>query len=298
MNKDSTTDQQAPAEKTSAHHEGHQRHTAHIHPSSGKKRSFHPHKLKISAVLLLVLGLLVLLSILTFQFNKPPEGAVAKVYDTQITKDQLASRTSLLSRSGVQLSQPEVLNQTIIELLLLREAKAKGISVSEEQLSNLLRDFLTAYNMTQDDFTKKLSAQGLTLADFTTYYQHQLTIAQLLNQTVLSSIVIDPIAVQAYYDQNSALFIGQQGKIRARYISYLTEAEAQQALHQLKQGTSFDVLVAALEPLGRAGDLGFFGKRELVPDVEAAAFALQINQYSNAVSTQSGYVIVQRETDT
>jgi NIMA-interacting peptidyl-prolyl cis-trans isomerase 1 len=44
----------------------------------------------------------------------------------------------------------------------------------------------------------------------------------------------------------------------------------------------------------RMGDLGFFGKHDMVPEFSAAAFALQVGDISEPVSSASGIHIIKR----
>jgi NIMA-interacting peptidyl-prolyl cis-trans isomerase 1 len=44
----------------------------------------------------------------------------------------------------------------------------------------------------------------------------------------------------------------------------------------------------------KGGDLGFFGKGEMQPSFEKAAFALQIGDMSNVVETDSGVHLIER----
>ncbi|KAI5969502.1 pin1 [Candida margitis] len=45
---------------------------------------------------------------------------------------------------------------------------------------------------------------------------------------------------------------------------------------------------------GRGGDLGYFGKKEMQPAFENAAFGLHVGEISNLIETDSGIHIIQR----
>lgn len=73
------------------------------------------------------------------------------------------------------------------------------------------------------------------------------------------------------------------------------KAQAESILAQLQAGGDFAALAKQYSQDGSAsngGDLGLFGKGQLDPDFEAAAFALQPGQTSAIVKTQYGYHII------
>nr|MBA3679361.1 peptidylprolyl isomerase [Candidatus Saccharibacteria bacterium] len=73
------------------------------------------------------------------------------------------------------------------------------------------------------------------------------------------------------------------------------QKQAQDILAQISAGADFAALAKQYSTDGSAsngGDLGFFGKGQLVPEFEAAAYALQPGQVSGVVKTQYGYHII------
>ncbi|MFA6908441.1 MAG: peptidylprolyl isomerase [Patescibacteria group bacterium] len=75
--------------------------------------------------------------------------------------------------------------------------------------------------------------------------------------------------------------------------------QAEDILAEVKKGDStFEDLAKKYSEDGSAesgGDLGFFGKGEMVPEFETAAFALQPGEVSEIVTTQYGYHIIKVE---
>ncbi len=78
-------------------------------------------------------------------------------------------------------------------------------------------------------------------------------------------------------------------------LNAAAQTQAQDILKQIQGGADFAELAKKYSQDGSAangGDLGFFGKGQMDPDFEKAAFALQPGQVSGVVKTQYGYHII------
>lgn len=100
--------------------------------------------------------------------------------------------------------------------------------------------------------------------------------------------------LKKFYDQNQDKFkAGEQ--IRASHILVKSEQEAQALLDQLKKGGNFEELAKSKSvdsSAAKGGDLGWFGKGNMVPVFEKAAFALQEGQLSGVVKSDFGFHII------
>jgi peptidyl-prolyl cis-trans isomerase C len=78
-------------------------------------------------------------------------------------------------------------------------------------------------------------------------------------------------------------------------VSSLTEAES---LHnQILDGTDFHLLAMSHSkcPSGqKGGDLGYFGRGQMVQPFEEVTFGLEIGQLSQPVQTQFGFHLIKR----
>jgi peptidyl-prolyl cis-trans isomerase C len=86
--------------------------------------------------------------------------------------------------------------------------------------------------------------------------------------------------------------------ISAKHILVKNEYEANDLQAKLKQGETFESLAQkfSLCPSGQqGGDLGTFGKGQMVPSFEEAAFALNVGEVSSPVATQFGFHLILRE---
>jgi peptidyl-prolyl cis-trans isomerase C len=86
------------------------------------------------------------------------------------------------------------------------------------------------------------------------------------------------------------------GKIRASHILVKTEDEAKQVLLILSQGLKSFEQVAQERSMcpskKKGGDLGFFGRGQMVREFENAAFRLKVGELSPPVRSQFGWHII------
>ena len=86
-------------------------------------------------------------------------------------------------------------------------------------------------------------------------------------------------------------------QVRASHILVETEQQAQSLMEQVKNGANFADLARQHSrcPSSRAGgDLGQFGRGQMVPEFEQAAFDNPVGALVGPVRTQFGYHLVQR----
>lgn len=121
---------------------------------------------------------------------------------------------------------------------------------------------------------------------------------------VRESVQVADADVQAFYDQNKAQYT-TEGRVRASHILLKTEGKdeaavrtkAEALLAQAKApGADFAALAKAnSEDEGSAvngGDLNYFGRGQMVPEFEQAAFGLKAGEISALVKTTFGFHII------
>ena len=82
---------------------------------------------------------------------------------------------------------------------------------------------------------------------------------------------------------------------RASHILVKTEDQANQILKRLADGEEFDKVARRFSscPSGKnGGDLGWFGKGQMVPEFEKVAFENEPGKVVGPVKTQFGYHVI------
>lgn len=84
-------------------------------------------------------------------------------------------------------------------------------------------------------------------------------------------------------------------QVRAEHILVKTAVEAQQIKKEIDNGGDFEYYarIYSLCPSGRnGGDLGYFGRGQMVKEFEKTAFNLPVGQVSNPVYSQFGWHLI------
>jgi peptidyl-prolyl cis-trans isomerase C len=86
-------------------------------------------------------------------------------------------------------------------------------------------------------------------------------------------------------------------KVRASHILVEKQSQALKILEELKAGADFKQLAQKYStcPSGkRGGDLGLFGRGQMIKEFEQATFSLKQGEISLPIKTQHGYHIIKR----
>lgn len=86
-------------------------------------------------------------------------------------------------------------------------------------------------------------------------------------------------------------------KVHCAHILVTNEKEARELLAELQAGADFAEKARALSqcPSGRSGgDLGSFGRGQMVPEFDKVAFTLQPGELSGVVKTKFGFHVLKR----
>ena len=86
-------------------------------------------------------------------------------------------------------------------------------------------------------------------------------------------------------------------QVQCAHILVGDQTKAQTLLAEIKAGADFSSKAqehSQCPSKARGGDLGHFGRGQMVPEFEKAAFALQVGELSEPVQTQFGFHLIKR----
>jgi len=184
-----------------------------------------------------------------------------------------------VSRAGGAVP-PEAVLEAMIETSLLEQmATSAGVTVSDEELEELIQNDIDALGG-RATFEERLRNNDLTEEEY--------------REKVRSSLIAQRLQMQVAQEVPETM-----EHVHARHIVVDTREEAEAILAQLREGADFGTLAQTysqdVSTRNRGGDLGFFPRGLLlVPELEDAAFELDLAQISDVVeSSLLGFHIIQ-----
>jgi parvulin-like peptidyl-prolyl isomerase len=174
-------------------------------------------------------------------------------------------------------ARQDVLEGLIDGVLIEQGGAALGIELTDQELEEQV-DADIAAGGGLEPFEEWLQSTGQTRDDY----------KEMLRQSLLAQRAMDVVSSD----------VGTEAEqVHVRLIMVDSEEAALQILSQLQQGGDFAALVREhsldLATKENGGDLGWFPRGLVAPELEAAAFALQPGQVSDVIRLGEGYHIIQ-----
>ncbi|MFZ5571399.1 MAG: peptidylprolyl isomerase [Thermodesulfobacteriota bacterium] len=198
-----------------------------------------------------------------------------------------------------------ILNQMIEKKLTEQEIIRLSINVSEEELDSAIERIKEKNLMTDEDIRKRLRDEGLTMEEYRSEMKGQILRAKLVEREVKSNIVITDKDLENYYEEHQDEF-GGDTRYHLRNIIMKVGSSADEeekkavsnrmeaVMERLENGESFEELARQYSEspfAAEGGDLGFFNKKDLTPQIQAALEKISSGQYTGILETEQGYQI-------
>jgi len=184
------------------------------------------------------------------------------------------------------------LTQLVQQSLVDQYATDNKITVADSEIDKRENDIKSKYPAGQ--FDQILKQQGLTEPDVRTILRQQIVI----EKAVSKDVHVSDTDIKAYFDKNHAT-LDKPGQVRARHILVADLKTANDVEAKLKGGAKFEDLASqySTDPSSKAkgGELGFFGKGQMVPAFQDVAFSSPIGKITAPVKSPFGYHIIQVE---
>jgi peptidyl-prolyl cis-trans isomerase C len=234
--------------------------------------------------------------------------AIAKK-DLELQKMWLTENLKRMGREVKDADKPMVEQQaldSLIEMeLLSQEAKKLGVTVKPEEVAQKYEQFKKNFPK-PEDFAQFLKNMDMTEEKLRKDTERELVVNAVMEKWFAALPAVTDADLEKYYNDNPAQF-QQKERVKASHILVKVDEKAtaeekaaakkkiEDIQAKLKAGGDFAALAKEYSDCpskDRGGDLGFFGKGQMVPEFETAAFALKPGELSGIVETKFGYHLI------
>ncbi len=209
--------------------------------------------------------------------------------DVASVNDQKISRADFDAKLEAGPQGKQVLQQLVQGALIDQYAKDNKISISDADVAKQEDDIKAKYPPGQ--FEQILKSQNLTENDVHNILRQKLVV----EKGVGGSLHVSDADITAYLNKNHAT-LDTAAQVRAKHILVANLPTAQQVEQKLKSGGDFAAVAKqySTDPSSKdkGGELGFFGKGQMVPAFQQAAFSQAIGAVGAPVKSPFGYHII------
>jgi len=204
----------------------------------------------------------------------------------------LAATEIIATVNGVEITDEDL--QAYLQQMPADARQSQNLTKEKLQEQLIQKELLTQYalqsGIEKDSKYKKMLSR----------LQRDLALEVWMNKE-MDAIEISQSQIKEYYEANRDRFAQvASDQVRARHILVESESQAKEIITSLQKSTNLkdDFIKSAKEnsscpSSANGGDLGFFGKGDMVAAFEEAAFVLKKGEMtSQPVKTQFGYHII------
>lgn len=246
-------------------------------------------------------------------------GPVATVDGAEVSADEFNTEIQRVMAAGLPPAAITQFKDTIVEKLVERRLLDNAISkseikVSDSEIDSKLDEVRAEFAKAQATGGEQVSLEqltqqlGITAKELRESIAQSIAVEQLLEKRGVGKVT--DAEVRAFYDDNSEAF-NRPEMVKARHILVRVDAGADEKAVEAKKAEAADIAkkarakgadFAALAKehsegpsAPKGGDLGMFGRGQMVPEFEKAAFGLDAGAVSDPVKTQFGWHVIKVE---
>jgi len=202
------------------------------------------------------------------------QSVIATVNGVAITKDELYNRMLQFYPTQAQ----DTLDRIVNAILISNEAAKKKVSVTDKDIA--------------------AKADGLGMTGALTPAARDAIKTSLFAEKLITDeykIKVTPEDVKKFYDDKKDS-LGEPEQFHLRQIFVVSEKDANDIMLALNAGADFAKMAAAksldTSSKEKGGDIGFFTKGMLVPDIEKTVMNLKPGDFSQPIKTDTGFHII------
>jgi len=200
----------------------------------------------------------------------------------------------------------DILDHLVNSKLADQEIKRYQITVSKDEIDNMIERFKESRSLTDEQFREGLGKQGITIEEYRKEVKEQILRAKLVNREVKAKIVITDEDIKAFYESNPEKYAGDKKYhlwnifVRVSAGGESSDQSTAQSsmsaiLAKLKEGYPFENLVNDLvnsSSEAQGSDLGMFRLEELSNQLQKKVKNMKTGDFSDVLNTDFGYQII------
>lgn len=220
---------------------------------------------------------------------------IAIVNHEAITKAELDAHSNFLRMQmgqdawqQLRMSDETALEALIEDLLILQEARRKGIDVDERSVSSRFERIRKTFK-TDDEFSAMLSEQGLSVDTLMKRIKEQMVVEEFISRQIRSRVFIGPKEVTDFYEAHQEEFILPE-RVELDTISVNDKSLAEDIYAKLKLGLDFTAVKENYSE--KEGIAGIIKKGELRREIDEVIFSLAEGAFTAPIEIKNkGYFI-------
>lgn len=244
-----------------------------------------------------------------------PTDTIAKVGATSISRKELDRALTVLtaqnrlpatdSPEARKQAESAALDQLIFAELIYQEGLKTPPADLDKQIENKMAQNKSKFS-SPAEFEAAMKSADVTEKDLAEITRKDIVISNYIETKISPTISVSTDDVKSFYNENKEQ-LKEEPQVKASHILIGVDAsasaddkkkareKAEALLKEIKGGKDFAEAAKANSTCpskNQGGDLGYFGRGQMVQPFEQAAFAMKVGDISEVVETQFGYHII------
>ncbi len=186
----------------------------------------------------------------------------------------------------------QLLDRLIDDILLEQEAARLTLTVTELELENQMRKIRTENRLSEEEFERQLSLQGMSLDDYRKKLRKDILKYRLIGAMVRRKVVVTKEDIQKYYDAHMGEY-GVEQDVHLGLIILRPGSSAEELRQRIVSGELSFADAAKAASIGpgasAGGDIGRLKWDEIAPDWKKALRDLKPGEISQPISVNETY---------
>ncbi|MGN1401422.1 MAG: peptidylprolyl isomerase [Bacillus sp. (in: firmicutes)] len=198
------------------------------------------------------------------------------------SKAVVETKAGNITQEQLYAALKETNGEKVLQDLVYEKILSEKYEVSDKELDERVKEVKDSLG---DNFEMALAQSGLSSEE---ELKKNFKLGMLQEKAALKEVKATEEEMKEYYES-------YEPEIRASHILVEDEKLAKDLKKQLDEGADFAELAKEHSTDGvaeKGGDLDWFGKGDMVPEFEQAAYALKKGEISDPVQTENGYHLI------